>query len=222
MNTFQHDKTHHDSPGKRGIPLRLDRLRVRLGASHRQFMVLGLLVLTGGVMMARPAGMLLWHRLRIISGMPRTAIADQDPQIIAASTGTMLEPVSDGRSIQLDVALLRDPFDTPMFLPVQVVMNVSSDLHADSKALPLASPEHGRLLDALSSIRLKGTAKGLGTALVDGSVRSIGARFDVSDYTVQLIAVNSGSIELQVIENHLFEGLCCIVDREGAIVRPPE
>ena len=114
MNHFKSKDSDQKDAGKWGMPPFAERLRLRLGASHRQFMVFGLLVLTGGVMMARPAGMLLWHRLRIISGMPRTAIADQDPKIIAAQTGPVFAPVSEGREIQLDVSLLRDPFDTPI------------------------------------------------------------------------------------------------------------
>ena len=33
-------------------------------------------------MWARPAGLLIWNRLRIITGMPRMAIADQDPKML--------------------------------------------------------------------------------------------------------------------------------------------
>ena len=166
--------------------------------------------------------MLLWHRLRIISGMPRTAIADQDPKIIAAQTGPVFAPVSEGREIQLDVSLLRDPFDTPSLQLVQVVTSIEDDSPVTSISSAQVSPEQSRLVDAISSIRLTGTAKGLGTALVDGSVRSIGTRFVVSDYTFQLTAVNAGEIHLEVVENDVFNGWRCIVDREGAMLLPCE
>ena len=222
MSHFKAEDIDQKDACKWGMPPFAERLRVRLGASQRQFMVFGLLVLTGGVMMARPAGMLLWHRLRIISGMPRTAIADQDPKIIAAQTGPDFEPVSEGRVIQLDVSLLRDPFDTPSLQPVQVVTALENDSLVASAPSARISPEQSRLVDAISSIRLTGTAKGLGTALVDGSVRSIGARFDVSDYTFQLTSVHAGAIHLKVVENPVFNGWRCIVDREGAILLPSE
>ena len=222
MIQFKDDDIDQKNSGKWGMPPFVERLRVRLGASQRQFMVFGLLVLTGGVMMARPAGMLLWHRLRIISGMPRTAIADQDPKIIAARTGPAFDPVSEGREIQLDVSLLRDPFDAPSVQPVQVVTTFENDSHTTSDQPARISLEQSRLVEALSSIRLTGTAKGLGTALVDGSVRSIGARFDVSDYTFQLTAVHAGVIHLEVVENPVFNGWRCIVDREGAMLLPSE
>ena len=164
----------------------------------------------------------LWHRLRIISGLPRTAIADQDPKIIAAQTGPAFEPVSEGREIQLDVSLLRDPFDTPSLQSVQVVTTLENDSLATSDSHARISPEQSRLVDAISSIRRTGTAKGLGTALVDGSVRSIGARFDVSDYTFQLTSVHAGAIHLKVVENPVFNGWRCIVDREGAMLLPSE
>ena len=222
MNHFKSKDSDQKDAGKWGMPPFAERLRLRLGASHRQFMVFGLLVLTGGVMMARPAGMLLWHRLRIISGMPRTAIADQDPKIIAAQTGPVFAPVSEGREIQLDVSLLRDPFDTPSLQLVQVVTSIEDDSPVTSISSAQVSPEQSRLVDAVSSIRLTGTAKGLGTALVDGSVRSIGTRFVVSDYTFQLTAVNAGVIHLEVVENDVFNGWRCIVDREGAMLLPSE
>ncbi|MAB27968.1 MAG: hypothetical protein CMJ53_01580 [Planctomycetaceae bacterium] len=222
MTQFKAEDIDQDDAGKWGMPACAERLRVRLGASQRQFMVFGLLLLTGGVMMARPAGMLLWHRLRIISGMPRTAIADQDPKIIAAQTGPAFEPVSEGREIQLDVSLLRDPFDTPSLQPVQVVTTLDDESLITSAAPARISPEQSRLVEAISSIRLTGTAKGLGTALVDGSVRTIGTRFDVSDYTFQLIAVHAGAIHLEVVENPVFNGWRCIVNREGATLLPSE
>lgn len=222
MTQFNAEDIDQKDSGKWGMPPFVERLRVRLGASHRQFMVFGLLVLTGGVMMARPAGMLLWHRLRIISGMPRTAIADQDPKIIAARSAPDFEPVSEGREIQLDVSLLRDPFDMPSLPPVQVVTTLDDQSLLTSDPPARISPEQSRLVEAISSIRLTGTAKGLGTALVDGSVRTIGARFDVSDYTFQLTSVHAGAIHLEVVENPVFNGWRCIVDREGATLLPSE
>lgn len=222
MNHFNTDNVDQDNESGWSLPSCLERIRVRLGASHRQFMIFGLLLLTGGFMMARPAGMLLWHRLRIISGMPRTAIADQDPEIVAARSGPSLGPVNAGRAIQLDVSLIRDPFDSPAFQPVQVTTTSISDQSELIASNPLTSPEQSSLVEVLSGMRLTGTAKGLGTALVDGSVRSIGSRFDVSEYTFELIAVDAGAIHLAVIGNPLFEGWRCIVDREGAMLLPSD
>ena len=222
MNHFNADNVDHDNQSGWSLPSCLERIRVGLGASHRQFMIFGLLLLTGGFMMARPAGMLLWHRLRIISGMPRTAIADQDPEIVAARSGPSLDPVNEGRAIQLDVSLIRDPFDSPAFQPVQVTTTSISDQSEVIASNPLTSPEQSSLVEVLSGMRLTGTAKGLGTALVDGSVRAIGSRFDVSEYTFELIAVDAGAIHLAVIGNPLFEGWRCIVDREGAMLLPSD
>ncbi len=216
MSHFHSEKDSYEADARWGIPAFLERIRLRLGASHRQFMVFGLLVLTGGVMMARPAGMLLWHRLRIISGMPRTAIADQDPEIVAARTSPMFETVSEGRSIRLDVSLVRDPFESPIFQSVQIATATTGESEDPSVSSPIVSHEQSRLVGALSSIRLTGTAKGLGTALINGSVRSVGSRFEVSEYTFQLTTVDAGSIQLEVVENPLFKGWRCIVGREGA------
>jgi hypothetical protein len=103
-----------------------------------------------------------------------------------------------------------------------VVTTLENDSLTTSDSHARISPEQSRLVEAISSIRLTGTAKGLGTALVDGSVRSIGARFDVSDYTFQLTSVHAGTIHLEVVENPVFNGWRCIVDREGATLLPSE
>ena len=105
---------------------------------------------------------------------------------------------------------------------MQVVTSIEDDSPVTSISSAQVSPEQSRLVDAVSSIRLTGTAKGLGTALVDGSVRSIGTRFVVSDYTFQLTDVNAGVIHLEVVENDVFNGWRCIVDREGAMLLPSE
>ena len=110
----------------------------------------------------------------------------------------------------------------PSLPPVQVVTTLDDQSLPTSDLPARISPEQSRLVEAISSIRLTGTAKGLGTALVDGSVRSIGGRFDVSDYTFQLTSVHAGAIHLEVVENPVFNGWRCIVDREGATLLPSE
>ncbi|HAW95588.1 MAG TPA: hypothetical protein DCX60_04860 [Phycisphaerales bacterium] len=222
MNHFQTENSDRNASAGWGMPPFLERLRVRLGASNRQFMVFGLLLLTGGVMMARPAGMLLWHRLRIISGMPRTAIADQDPKIVSAHTAPTFEPVSEGRRIELDATLVRDPFDRPFSDTVSRVTTLESDPQGSSALRPELAVDQSRLIETISSIRLTGTAKGLGTALVDGTVRTVGTRFEVSEYTFELIGVEAGAIRLEVVENTVFGGWRCIVDRDGATLLAEE
>ena len=78
------------------------------------------------------------------------------------------------------------------------------------------SEAFGGSSESNAGIRLTGTAKGLGTALVDGTVRTVGTRFEVSDYTFELIDVEAGAIHLAVVENNVFGGWRCIVNREGA------
>ena len=222
MNHQQIDNQDHNTRAGWAMPAWMERLRVRLGASNRQFMVFGLLLLTAGVMMARPAGMLLWHRLRIISGMPRTAIADQDPKIVAARTAPTFEPVYEGRRIRLDSELFRDPFDRPPSETVSQVTTVASDLQERGALPPGDMADRSRLIETISGIRLTGTAKGLGTALVNGSVRTVGTHFEVSEYTFKLIAVETGVIRLEVVENAVFDGWRCVVGREGATLLPRE
>ena len=98
---------------KDAVSSRLERIRLRIGASRGQFATLCLLLIIGGTVIARPAGMLLWHRLRIITGMPRMAVATSDPAEVAQA-----DPIPDridpGRPVVLDDFLVRDPFSAPM------------------------------------------------------------------------------------------------------------
>ena len=59
-------------------------------------------------MIARPAGMLLWHRLRIITGMPRMAVANPEPRQAMPSSGA--GRLGAPRFLELDSRLARDPF----------------------------------------------------------------------------------------------------------------
>ena len=57
---------------------------------------------------------------------------------------------------------------------------------------------------------------------MDGAVRTVGTRFEVSDYTFELVDVEAGAIHLEVVENNVFGGWRCIVDRAGATLLAEE
>ena len=57
-------------------------------SSPSRVLLASALIAAAGIMMARPAGMLLWHRLRIITGMPRMAIANPSPDHAALMTAS--------------------------------------------------------------------------------------------------------------------------------------
>ena len=44
----------------------------------------------------------------------------------------------------------------------------------------------------------------------------------MSDYTFELIAVEAGAVHLLVVENPRFDGMRCILDRDGAMLLPSD
>ena len=88
MTHFKAEDIDQKAAGKWGMPPFVERLRVRLGASQRQFMVFGLLRAHRWC----DDGQTRWHASHgivfassVVCREPR--LADQDPKIIAAQTG---------------------------------------------------------------------------------------------------------------------------------------
>ena len=210
-------KAQVDSSSLKHWVIRLaERIRIKLGASRGQFATLCLLLIIGGTVIARPAGMLLWHRLRIITGMPRMAVATPDPAAVAQA-----DPIPDrldpGRPVILDDFLVRDPFRGPMPQPsnnaaVMVAVEASKSSEAVVIELDLKSE---RVLKAASLIRLSGTAKGLGTALLDGSVRRLGDPIKSGPLVFTLREVRSSEVVLDFTPSDGGDVIGIILNRSG-------
>lgn len=196
---------------------RIDRLRVRMGASRGQFATFSLLLAVAGILMARPAGMLLWHRLRIITGMPRMAVANQDPVQVARAE-SIPDRLDPGRPIILDQMLVRDPFMAPLPESDQSSENLLAvnRERSDEPVVIDLDAASDRLIRAVSMIRLSGTAKGLGTALLDGAVRSVGDSVESGSLVFTLREVRSGSVLLESNEAVGQPGVLVLLDRSGA------
>ena len=188
-----------------------------MGASPGQFATLSLLLVVAGILMARPAGMLLWHRLRIITGMPRMAVANQDPVQVARAE-SIPDRLDPGRPIILDEMLVRDPFMAP--LPAShhnaahlITVNRTS---SDTPVVIDVDTDSDRLIRAVAMIRLSGTANGLGTALLDGAVRSVGDSVESGSLSFTLREVRSGSVLLESLAAGGQPGTLVLLDRSGA------
>ena len=216
MNEMKRNSTLDSSPSGTLFG-RIDRLRVRMGASRGQFATFSLLLAVAGILMARPAGMLLWHRLRIITGMPRMAVANQDPVQVARAE-SIPDRLDPGRPIILDQMLVRDPFMAP--LPEsdrssENLLAVNRERSDEPVVIDLDAASD-RLIRAVSMIRLSGTAKGLGTALLDGAVRSVGDSVESGSLVFTLREVRSGSVLLESNEAVGQPGVLVLLDRSGA------
>jgi hypothetical protein len=149
----------------------------------------------GLVIWAKPMGLLLWSRIRILTTIPRTAIADD---AIAAAPKPKLPPEFDPQLPAMVVGA-RDPFrvDPAHFPSEQDLRNAQAaaansanpafpaDPVADADAaaatpspLELADEqppaEYERLRVAAESLRVQSAGKGLDTAVVGGRAVRVG------------------------------------------------
>ena len=202
---------------KDAVSNRLERIRLRIGASRGQFATLCLLLIIGGTVIARPAGMLLWHRLRIITGMPRMAVATPDPTEVAQA-----DPIPDridpGRPVVLDDFLVRDPFSAPMPSESDILAARAPENATGVDRDVRVELDHAvdRVLKAASLIRLSGTANGLGTALLDGAVRRQGDSLTSGTITFTLREVRSGEVVLEHVPIGGQGGFELLLTRSGA------
>ncbi|MDG2030695.1 MAG: hypothetical protein P8J45_06805 [Phycisphaerales bacterium] len=213
MNRHEHDDdTRSTSTLRQRSILLIDGICTKIGASRRQFGVFSLLLVVACTFWARPAGMLIWHRLRIVTGMPRMAIANEDPDVLASMDIPEPDLIDAGREVRLDQNLLRDPFLIGSTDGEQGSGTASgaNDAELDLKARMQA------LTERASRIRLSGTSRGLGTAVLDGRVTVLGAESKTQDIDYRLIEVRSGSVVIDVSMPGEEQWVRFLLDRERA------
>lgn len=193
----------------------VDGLRSRVGASRRQFAVFALLILVASALWARPGAMLLWNRLRIITGMPRMAIANEDPELLAQGDEAPPEALDAGRWVRLDDSLRRDPF-------ASFAAGAAADVRSDEPGSNPSGSTPEKTVEWLGSVasllRLTGTAKGLGTAVLDGRVRALGKTFEAHGAAFRLTEVRSGAVVLEVRVIGDDAGAFFLLDRSEAVL----
>ena len=113
------NETDNPRPGTGNGTCLAARLGTLLKSTRARYALLGLTFAVAGLMIARPAGMLLCHRLRIITGMPRMAVANPEPRpaTTAPEAGRPGAPVF----LELDARLTRDPFEESLPNPSEDV-----------------------------------------------------------------------------------------------------
>lgn len=175
---------------------RVDSIRVHTGGSRKQLITFALLLAVAGSLWARPAGLLLWHRLRIITGMPRMAVAVDEAETLAALTPDTPASLDAGRTVQLDGALRRDPFVPTTNAVILVAQTIAGGQSSETPAG--ASTIESPVVFALPQVRLSGTARGLGTAILDGIVRQVGERFDIGGAAMELREVRFAAVVVDI------------------------
>lgn len=215
MNNEKNDPRDRESNGRcNRLSAVLGAMRRKLGASRGQFLAFSLLFAVAATLWARPAATLLWDRLRIITGIPRMAVADENPEIIADVGPTRPKRLDAGRAVLLDAVLLRDPFNRNSNGGGSPSGNLTRPGSPGSNIDGYERTE--QLMAAASSIRLSGTAKGLGTALLDGRARAIGDDHEAGGFTFRLVEVHTGLVVLETGSDDGEDRKRFLLDRNGA------
>ena len=86
--------------------------RRRIATRRANMGAMLLLVLAAGVLWAKPMGLLFWARIRILTNIPRTAIADDPAALVADASprSATREAALDPTTIELPQRPSRSPF----------------------------------------------------------------------------------------------------------------
>lgn len=187
----------------------LDRLpepvrRVVVRCCTRRTMLAGLALAVPIAALAQPLGLLLWARIRLLTSIPRTAMAIEEETMVAA------EPVAPAFPDLPDNALpapgLRDPFATSSrHFPNSTIrqgLSESTPKSATGRADDegrAASVVRDRLAGIVGRLRVQGLVPGRGVALIDGRVRRVGDSFPagLEGSMVRLVAVEQSKVVVE-------------------------
>ena len=174
-------------------------------ASRRSTITSGLVLVIPVVALAQPLGLLLWARLRLLTTIPRTAMATEEPTRVAVDPGVVRFP--DLPDSGLDEAFGRDPmYVSPHHFPRSTPQ--SSEPEVGSKSGVGSAEDEGyearlmreRLASIVSSVRVQGLISDRGIALIDGRACRIGDEIPVGAEGVQirLLEVRTGSVVIEI------------------------
>lgn len=166
---------------------------------HRR--TLALTALLGVVVWAKPMGLLLWARIRILTSIPKTAIAD-GPQLVALDDPA---PADLDTGIPEALTVTRDPF------AIDVMAFPSRIDSAETARLPepIFKPETANVENrgpdgpetarrAAERFRLQSAGEGLSTAVIDGRTYRIGDIIDgFGGASFTLVEVREQSVVLE-------------------------
>ena len=181
----------------------LSKLTTRL---RRREMVLALLVLVIPVLaIAQPLGLLLWARMRILTSIPRTAMAVEGEQVVVV-VPEFEDSFPDLPVTTFEARPIRDPLSiSSLHFPRS--SNSTPDTGFEPKSPSSAAEEDGaasRLRDQLAAVaarlEVQGLMPGQGLALVNGRVRRVGEEFpgNVAQATFHLIEVRKSAIVVRI------------------------
>ena len=187
-----------DSVRRQGVRL------VRFG-SRRSTITSGLVLAIPVAALAQPLGLLLWARLRLLTTIPRTAMATEEPTRIAADPGVVRFP--DLPDTGLDGVFKRDPMHvSPHHFPRSTPLSLESAVWPKTEAESAEDEGHEarmmreRLVSIVSSVRVQGLISDRGIALIDGRACRIGDEIPVGSegFEIRLLEVRTGSVVIEI------------------------
>ncbi|MDG2021302.1 MAG: hypothetical protein P8J59_05080 [Phycisphaerales bacterium] len=220
-------------PLARGRRLRnaVESVRTRSGrvlrfASRRNTVLSALVLAIPMAALAQPLGLLLWARLRLLTTIPRTAMATEDPSRLAAVEVPLFPDLPESG---LDDLIERDPLRiSPRHFPRSTPSSSEPEVvpKSDSQSVEEEDREkqlvQERLASIVSEIRVQGLIPGQGVALIDGRACKVGDEVPtkVDGVTFRLLRVRMGSVVIDA-GGHEFT-LRLIAGGNGSVVIRPE
>lgn len=154
------------------------RLWIQLTADKRRFRALVTVLAVGMVVWAKPMGLFIWTRLRMVTSIPRTAMAEEGAVLQAPLAPPKLAPVLD---VSLDNQINRDPFEVnEAAFPKPIISHDLGD--RDGKSNPPSADElheaelrfTTQLRDLAATLRLEALMSGLPMAVINGVTVRLG------------------------------------------------
>lgn len=173
---------------------------------RRRETILGTLVLLVPVIaIAQPLGLLLWARMRILTSIPRTAMAVEGEELVALAP-EFRDSFPDLPEVILEARPLRDPLAiSPRHFPRSSNSHPDPGFEAKSTSLPVeeevvAARDRARLTGVAARLEVQGLMPGQGLALIDGRVRRVGEEFPGNDAqaTFRLVEVRKSAIVVRI------------------------
>lgn len=173
---------------------------------RRRETILGTLVLLVPVIaIAQPLGLLLWARMRILTTIPRTAMAVEDEELVALAP-EFRDSFPDLPPVIREARPLRDPLAiSPRHFPSSSNSHPDPGFKAKSSSPPVeeesaASRNRDRLAKVAARLEVQGLMPGQGLALIDGRVRRVGEEFpgNVVQATFRLVEVRKSAIVVRI------------------------
>ncbi len=166
----------------------LRRIWLQLTVDKRRFRAFVAVCGVGLVIWAKPMGLFLWARMRLITGIPKTAMAD-DPLDQPPIPALPQRPSgSDPIAVSLDDRLRRDPFavDDAIY-PKPIIPQDSTEDEGKSDARPADDPAEAearlteRLRELVARFRLEAVISGSPLAVINGRTVQVGDHIPADD-----------------------------------------